>query len=133
LSRLTIEITESSLILDLERVSTELLALRALGIGVAIDDFGTGYSSLAQLQDLPATALKIDRGLVQRDGVVGQTIIELILQLATGLGLRAVAEGVETPEQLLMLTALGCSHAQGFLFSPALPYRSALALAAEFA
>ena len=133
LSRLTIEITESSLVLDLERVSTELLALRALGIGIAIDDFGTGYSSLAQLQDLPATALKIDRGLVQRDGVVGQTVIELILQLATGLGLQAVAEGVETPEQLLTLTALGCSHAQGFLFSPALPYRSALALAAEFA
>jgi diguanylate cyclase (GGDEF)-like protein len=128
LQHLTIEVTESSVLLDGERASLELRSLRALGTGVAIDDFGSGYFSLAQLQELPATVLKIDRALVQRGGVVGHDVVDAVVQLARRLGLVVVAEGVETPEQLEMLDALGCGYAQGFLFSPALPIERALAL-----
>lgn len=128
LGRLTIELTESALILDQDLVLRELHELRELGVGIAIDDFGSGYSSLSQLQELPVTELKIDRTFVQRAGIIGREVVEAVMQLAAGLGLTVVAEGVELPAQLQMLRSVGCDRAQGFLFSPPLPADLALAL-----
>ena len=116
-----IEVTESTLILDHDRVVGELQQLREHGVGVSVDDFGSGYSSLFQLQELPATELKIDKAFVQRMGAIGTSILEAIVALARRLGLEVVAEGVETEEQLTVLRRLGCDRAQGYLFSPALP------------
>ena len=126
--RLTVEVTESALLLDLESIKDELRHLRRLGIGVAIDDFGSGYSSLAQLQDLPVTELKIDQTLVRRSGAVGERLIETVVQLAAALRLVVIAEGVERAEQLQTLRRLRCDRAQGYLFSPALPAELARAL-----
>ncbi|MGT2425590.1 putative bifunctional diguanylate cyclase/phosphodiesterase [Amnibacterium kyonggiense] len=121
LSRLTLEITETSLIVDRGRVTAELAALRGLGVGLAVDDFGSGYSSLLQLQELPVTELKIDRALVQHDGAVGHAVLQAVVQLASGLGLTVVAEGIEQIAQLQLMQRLGCDRVQGYLFSPAVP------------
>ena len=94
-----------------------LRELRAIGVGISIDDFGTGYSSLAQLHRLPVTEVKIDRSFTMRIGEDGSTaFIAGIVGLGHGLGLRVVAEGVETPDQLHALQAMGCDRAQGYLF-----------------
>ncbi|MER7002570.1 bifunctional diguanylate cyclase/phosphodiesterase [Dactylosporangium sp. NPDC000555] len=111
---LVLEVTESTLVADAESTA-RLDALRADGVRVAIDDFGTGYSSLAYLVHLPVDVLKIDRTFVAM--AVDTTLMRAILQLAGGLALQTVAEGVETEEQASTLRALGCEHAQGFLFS----------------
>lgn len=119
--RLTVEITESQLIDDLERAAELLAGLRAGGCRVAIDDFGTGYSSLAYLKALPLDALKIDKALAQdiagtaRDRVVVRGVIEM----ARSLGLSVIAEGVETEEQLGLLAGEGVNLYQGFLFAEA--------------
>ena len=121
-SRLTVEITESGLIDNLERAAAAFATLRSGGVRVAIDDFGTGYSSLAWLKALPLDYLKIDKGLAQdisgspRDRVVVRGVIDM----ARSLGLAVVAEGVETEEQLALLAAEGCNYWQGFLFAEAL-------------
>jgi diguanylate cyclase (GGDEF)-like protein len=121
-SRLTVEITESGLIDNLERAADVFAKLRAGGVRVAIDDFGTGYSSLAWLKALPLDYLKIDKGLAQditgttRDRVVVRSVIDM----ARSLGLAVVAEGVETEEQLALLAAEGCNYWQGFLFAEAM-------------
>lgn len=118
--RLTLEITESGLIEDLDAVAKLFATLRAAGCRVAIDDFGTGYSSLAYLKALPLDYLKLDKHLSQditgspRDRVVVRGVIEM----ARSLGLGVVAEGVETPEQLALLAAEGCQTYQGFLCAP---------------
>jgi diguanylate cyclase (GGDEF)-like protein len=130
LGRLVLELTETAIVLDHRLVEQELRELSRLGVVVALDDFGSGYSSLKQLQDLPVTVVKIDREFVQREGAVGQGILEAMLRLAATLGLSAVAEGVERPEQLRMLQGLGCHQAQGYLFSPPLPADLAHALPA---
>ncbi|MDH2443388.1 EAL domain-containing protein [Amnibacterium sp. CER49] len=126
---LTVELTETALVHDPARVAGQLARLRALGVETAVDDFGTGYSSLAQLQDLPVQELKIDRSLVQRGGAVASTVLQAVAKLGLGLGLRVVAEGVETPEQLRAVRSAGCSRAQGFLLGAALPPEEALAAA----
>jgi diguanylate cyclase (GGDEF)-like protein len=119
-SRLTVEVTESGLIEDLNAAAMLLAALRAGGLRVAIDDFGTGYSSLAYLKALPLDYLKIDRRLSQdiagsaRDRIVVRGVIEM----ARSLGLAVIAEGVETEEQLTLLAREGCNYYQGFLCSP---------------
>lgn len=123
---LGLEITESSLIVDRPRVQDALTALRAQGVGVAIDDFGSGYSSLSQLQELPATELKIDKSFIRREGAVGTSMLRAILALGHSLGLQIIAEGVETREQLATLRALGCDAAQGFLLGAPLPAQQAL-------
>jgi EAL domain-containing protein (putative c-di-GMP-specific phosphodiesterase class I) len=94
-------------------------ALRAEGVRIAIDDFGTGYSSLRLLKDLPANLLKIDRSFVAGLGRDAQDtpIVQTVIQLADALGLEAVAEGVETSEQLAELVAAGCGLAQGYHFA----------------
>ncbi|MES3152430.1 bifunctional diguanylate cyclase/phosphodiesterase [Sphingomonas faeni] len=117
--RLTVEITETGLIEDLSVASTLLAELRGAGCRVAIDDFGTGYSSLAYLKSLPMDYVKIDKSLVRditgsaRDRVV----VAGAITMARSLGLAVIAEGVETPAQLELLAAGGCSLYQGFLLS----------------
>jgi diguanylate cyclase (GGDEF)-like protein len=119
-SRLCIEITEDVIVDDEIRSSID--ALRAMGVHLAIDDFGTGNSSLRQLGTYPAEILKIDRSFIAPLGHDEQhtAIVRAILGLARNLGLRTVAEGVEHEEQAELLRELGCDHAQGWLFAPAL-------------
>lgn len=115
---LTIEITESLPIANLPMVVDRLASLRDLGLGVSIDDFGTGYSSIAQLQSLPATELKIDQSLVQDDSAETLELMTAVVGVVRSRGIRVVAEGVETDEQLERIQALGCDRAQGYYFSP---------------
>ena len=119
---LELEVTESCFMRDVDRVCSELDEIRALGVRIALDDFGTGYSSLHMLKRLPIDCLKIDRAFVHeasRDHG-GAAIATAIIALAKGLGLATVAEGVERPEELVVLLENGCNWGQGFLFSPAL-------------
>jgi diguanylate cyclase (GGDEF)-like protein len=115
---LELEITESALVEDVEATAETFNALKRLGVRISIDDFGTGYSALSYLKRLPVDVLKIDRSFVRdvTTDPVNATITETIVQLARGLGLTTVAEGVETPEQLLLLGSYGCHRLQGFLF-----------------
>ena len=124
-----LEITESMLVHDPREVAVVLSALKAEGVRIAVDDFGTGYSSLSYLQDLPIDILKIDKAFVsptERE-TTGNEVLGAILSLAQTLGLRTVAEGVEEPEQAVLLTAGGCDTAQGFLWSRPLPPEDAWA------
>ncbi len=116
---LELEITESLLMEDIERNIERLKALRGVGVTIAIDDFGTGYSSLNYLARLPMDTLKIDRSFVAGMSVrpESRTIVSAIISLAHSLGLKVVAEGVETEEQLNILRLLQCDEMQGFLLS----------------
>ena len=120
---LEIEITESVLLDDIDRTVGILRDIRDLGVGISVDDFGTGYSSLAYLRRLPIGTLKIDRAFIRNlpDDAEDATMTAAIIGLGRQLGLRLVAEGVETPEQLAFLREAGCDEMQGFLFSPARP------------
>jgi diguanylate cyclase (GGDEF)-like protein len=116
---LTLEVTESVIVDNPDQASTVLRDLKQLGVELHMDDFGTGYSSLSYLTRFPMDAIKIDRAFVSRmdaDDTQFQ-LVRTILTLARSMNLRAVAEGVETPAQLLALRKLGCEYAQGFLFS----------------
>jgi diguanylate cyclase (GGDEF)-like protein len=115
--RLELEITETALIRDRDRALTGLERLKALGVRLALDDFGTGYSSLSYLQTFPFDTLKIDRCFVARVGedASSATIVESVIRLGQGLGLRVVAEGVEHEEQLAILRGHGCDAVQGYL------------------
>ena len=121
--RLTLEITERTAVDDLARAGAVLQPLRALGVHVALDDFGTGFSSLGYLAGLPVDELKIDRRFVDGLGVRSEdeALVRAVLALAADLGLRVVAEGVETPEQARALVGLGCGMAQGMLYGSAVP------------
>jgi diguanylate cyclase (GGDEF)-like protein len=118
---LALEITESALMDESELVAENLRGLKELGVGLVLDDFGTGYSSLAYLRRFPIDAIKIDRRFIAGLGIDTDdtTIVEAIVRMAAGLRLDVVAEGIETPEQMAILDAMGCRHGQGFLFSPA--------------
>ena len=120
---LELELTESAIMSDVPRAKRMLQELSDLGVRLAIDDFGTGYSSLSQLRWLPLNALKIDRSFVRDlpDNQDASAIALAIIAMAHSLGLRVVAEGVETPTQLTFLKEHGCDHVQGYLFSPAVP------------
>jgi diguanylate cyclase len=113
--RLTLELTESVFIADYEQIASVFRALEKLGIHIAIDDFGTGYSSLSYLQRLPAKILKIDGSFVRAFDTGGIPIVEASVSLARAFGMKVVAEGVETPAQLDVITALGADYVQGFL------------------
>jgi EAL domain-containing protein (putative c-di-GMP-specific phosphodiesterase class I) len=121
--RLHLEVTEGTLMSGAGGAATVLHDLRDVGVRIAVDDFGTGYSSLSYLTRLPVDLLKVDRsfvfGMGTRPG--DREVTAAIVALAHTLGLAAIAEGVETAEQLAALRALGCDDAQGFWFSEALP------------
>lgn len=115
---LTLELTESALMRDLDEVIEELRALRALGVRLAMDDFGTGYSCLAYLRRFPLNTLKIDRRFIDecdRDAE-DLAVVRIIIDLAHALALGVIAEGVERPEQMESLVHLGCTQFQGYLF-----------------
>lgn len=116
---LQIEITESALLGSDERPLDTLRAMAGLGLSVALDDFGTGYSNLATLRRYPIHTLKIDRSFI-RELPDNSALTDLIVQLCRLMELRAVAEGVETPEQLEWLRSRGIEAYQGFLYAPAL-------------
>ena len=124
-SRLTLEITESTLMDDPERARTALAGLRALGVSIAIDDFGTGYSSLAYLKRLPIDEIKIDKAFVLGLGVDADpadvAIVRAVVAMARPLQCEVVAEGVESWEIWMFLRELGCDLAQGYYLSRPLP------------
>lgn len=120
---LELELTESLLMKNTDSINRLLHKLRDMGIQISIDDFGTGYSSLSYLKRFPINTLKIDQSFVRNittdsnDAVIAQTVI----RMAHSFGFRAVAEGVETLEQLRVLRSLECDEAQGYYFSRPLP------------
>ena len=118
-SSLTLEITESMLMRDLEAAAEQLGRLKQLGVTLAIDDFGTGYSSLGYLQHLPVDTVKIDRSFIQALGSddADPALVRAVVDLAGSLGLDTVAEGIEEGQQLALLRDLACSHGQGYLFA----------------
>jgi diguanylate cyclase (GGDEF)-like protein/PAS domain S-box-containing protein len=120
---LWLEITESALVPEVEEAAAKLRQARALGVHVALDDFGTGYSSLALLRDVPADLVKLDASFV---GVAtgdqrGEALLQGIVDLAHRLGVKVVAEGVESPREFDLVRRIGCDLVQGFKFCPALP------------
>ncbi len=121
--RLKLELTETVLITNVEDVIAKMNALKAQGVGFSLDDFGTGYSSLSYLKRLPLDQLKIDQGFVH-DILIDPddaAIARMVIALGSSMGLKVVAEGVETEAQRDFLAGLGCQHYQGYLFSPPLP------------
>lgn len=130
-SQLVLELTESSLVGDAEPLRARLARLRELGVGLSIDDFGTGYSNLGYLQRFDVQALKIDQRFVRglADGPQGEAIIRAIVQLAASLGIRSVAEGIESDDEARRLREIGCDDGQGRWCAAAMP---AAAFAAWF-
>jgi len=127
-NRLTLELTESSIVQDPARATRVFDALKSLDATVAMDDFGTGYSSLAYLQRLPIDVLKIDKSfisgmMIDPDAVA---IVRAVLSLADALGMTTTAEGIETVELATTLATLGCAHGQGFYFARPLEAKAAL-------
>jgi len=122
-SRLTLEVTETTVMRDAALGLVAVDRFRGLGVRLAIDDFGTGYSSLQLLKQLPIDVVKIDRGFIDGlpDDPEDRAIVETVVRLTEMLGLGVTAEGVERPEQVDALLALGCRTAQGFLFSRPVP------------
>lgn len=120
---LTLEVTETTAMLNPDESVRILTALTDLGVNASIDDFGTGYSSLLYLKRLPASELKIDRAFVNElsENSGDATIVSAIVALAQSLNLKVVAEGVETPEQQAFLTNLGCNSLQGYLLGKPIP------------
>jgi diguanylate cyclase (GGDEF)-like protein len=114
--RLLVEITETVLLSDLDTVATQLRQLRETGVRIAIDDFGTGYTSIAHLQRLPVDVLKIDRSFISAMREArGESLVRLMMDMADVLGVRVVAEGVETDDELARLRTMGSPLVQGFL------------------
>ncbi len=129
-NRLELEITESWIISDLKAAAAKLQTLRDLGIGIAIDDFGAGHATFSYLQALPLDTLKIDRSFVQQlqHSPVNRSTVRAITGLAQQLGIKTVAEGVETEQDFLVLRDIGCEMVQGFFFSRPLKPKSACML-----
>lgn len=112
---LTLEITESLPLPDLEENLTRLVSLREAGIGISLDDFGTGHASIHQLGRLPVTEVKLDRSLIQSHAALVSSAVVDVVDYAHTRGLRVVAEGIETEEQLEFARRVGCDRAQGYL------------------
>ncbi len=130
--RLTVEITESRPVADMAMARHVLTSLRAAGIQVVLDDFGSGSASLLSLHQLPLDGLKVDRSfLVALDSASGRMIIRAIIDLADGLGMTTLIEGVESREQAEQLQALGFERAQGFLFGRPMPAAAAARMIAQ--
>jgi diguanylate cyclase (GGDEF)-like protein/PAS domain S-box-containing protein len=130
-SRVVVEITESSAMNDPDKAQAILEDLHAGGLRIAIDDFGTGYSSLARIRDMPVDVLKIDRSFVSGVDVdpQNQSIVSAFIELARGLGMTTLAEGIETEGELAFVLERGCVMGQGFYFSKPVPPEQIIALA----
>ena len=120
---MAVEITEGLLLDAATIVTDKLLAFSDAGIQVALDDFGTGYSSLSYLKKFDIDYLKIDQSFIRNlaPGSSDMALSEAIIAMAHKLGLKVIAEGVETEEQRRLLAAAGCDYAQGYLFAQAMP------------
>jgi EAL domain-containing protein (putative c-di-GMP-specific phosphodiesterase class I) len=120
---LEIEMTETTVMRNLEDVARQMRDLAELGVQFSVDDFGTGYSSLRHLHQLPIQTLKIDRSFIERVSDPGGTaaLVQAILSLAHNLGLQVVAEGVENRRQMESLISMNCDVMQGYLFARPLP------------
>ena len=133
---LILEISESMIMANIEKSKKVLSALHTLGVKISIDNFGTGFSNFQQLLRLPISALKIDRRLVallgESDERQSQVITQALIQLAHGLGISVVAEGVETDRQLAILREKNCDVLQGWIHSPAMPVDEAIELIREY-
>jgi EAL domain-containing protein (putative c-di-GMP-specific phosphodiesterase class I) len=118
-ARITLELTETAAMQDAAQMMDVLTRLRLKGFKLAIDDFGTGYSSLVQLHRLPFSEIKIDRTFVAdcTKSDESRSIVRVVIDLARALGMRSVAEGVESAEALDLLRAIGCDEAQGYFIS----------------
>lgn len=122
-AKIVLEVTETAMMQEIKKSAIILEELRHLGLKIAVDDFGTGYSSLAYLKRLPINTIKIDRSFV-RDVTIDTddaAITRTIIAMGHNLGLRVVAEGVETNEQMRFLQECGCDEVQGFLIATPLP------------
>jgi diguanylate cyclase (GGDEF)-like protein/PAS domain S-box-containing protein len=130
-SRVLVEITETSAMMDPDRAQQILSQLHAGGLRIAIDDFGTGYSSLSRLREMPVSVLKIDRSFVSNvdSDAPSASIVSAFLELARGLGMTTLAEGIETEGELAFLIERGCQLGQGYLFSRPVPPEEIIALA----
>jgi PAS domain S-box-containing protein len=126
-NRINVEITENIAMADPQRSSLVLSELKALGVHLSIDDFGTGYSSLSRLQGFPVDTLKIDRSFISKMETDSE-IVRIIIMLAHNLGLKVVAEGAETAEQVRLLKQLKCELAQGYFFARPCDHAAAQAL-----
>jgi EAL domain-containing protein (putative c-di-GMP-specific phosphodiesterase class I) len=124
---LCLDITETLYVTSLESNATVLDDLKRMGVRISIDDFGVGYSSLSYLKRLPADTLKIDKSFVAGLGedVQDTAIVRMLVDLAHTLGMKIVAEGVESEEQAEQLNEMGCDLAQGFYFAEPLPVEEA--------
>jgi diguanylate cyclase (GGDEF)-like protein len=122
--RLEIELTETAMLVDIERARALIVSLKNQGIQIALDDFGTGYSSLVLLRDLPIDKLKIDRsfiGAIDADTSASTVIVDAVLGLAKAMSLAVTAEGIETETVANLLRSRGCQYGQGYLFGAATP------------
>ena len=121
--QLTLEVTESAIVLDPERAEHNLAALNRLGVRISIDDFGTGYTSLASIKNLAVNEIKIDKSFVlgMLESNSDATIVRSVIELGHNLGMQVVAEGVETGELYDAIKALGCDYAQGYFISKPQP------------
>jgi EAL domain-containing protein (putative c-di-GMP-specific phosphodiesterase class I) len=126
--RLELELTESVLMKHIETAESILQSLRERGVQLAIDDFGTGYSSLSYLKRFPVNSLKIERSFVQQISRKETGIVTAIISMGRSLGLRVVAEGVETKEEMQFLQLQECDEAQGYYFSRPVPSQDFAAL-----
>ena len=122
-STLILEITESVMIQDMDLAIARLTELKALGVQLAIDDFGTGYSSLNYVRRFPVDILKVDKSFIDgvTEGGESSALTAAVIELASILSLKPVAEGIERPDQLQRLLELQCDLGQGFLFAKPLP------------
>jgi EAL domain-containing protein (putative c-di-GMP-specific phosphodiesterase class I) len=121
--RLSLEITETAFGDDPARALEVLRRLKEIGVRLELDDFGTGYSSLTYVRNFPIDALKIDRSFVQGlcQSPEDAAIVAAVISMGRALGVNVVAEGVESEDQAFALSTLGCTLAQGFLFSRPVP------------
>ena len=129
-TELELEITEGVLMSGHAYVDHALAAINNLGVSIAMDDFGTGYSSLSYLRSYPFDVLKIDREFIHdiTDDPADRELVNATIAMAHGLGLKVIAEGVETDEQLQHLSSQNCDYAQGYLFSRAVSHEEMTAL-----
>lgn len=133
LQGVSVEVTETALLIDFETARSNLAVLKAEGIRIILDDFGAGFASIAYLREIRFDTIKLDGSLISPivDSVASQRLLEGVLQLCSALGTPCVAEHIESEEQLFLLRKLRCASGQGFLLSPPLAAGEASKLAAK--